>query len=314
MLPARPNATCNARDRANTGAHRTASPTPMTSPAPTPDVDRLAMQVPARLVRVGAQTFSYRQAGTDHPSGSRAPIVLLHGIGSSSASWVPMMTRLQDTFRLIAWDAPGYADSTPLAPAAPAAADYAAALAQLLDALAIERTVLVGHSLGALMAASFARQHSARVARLLLADPASGYGLADEATRNERLHSRLKLMNELGPQGMAERRAAQLLSPNASADALALVRWSMRRLRPDGHEQAAHMLAAGRLIEDVAHYNGQTLVVCGSEDKITPEDGCRKVAQACSNGTYRTLPGLGHACYVEAPQTLADVVREFASA
>lgn len=223
------------------------------------------------------------------------------------------MTLLQDTFRLIAWDAPGYAESTPLAPAAPAAADYAEALVHLLDALAIERTVLVGHSLGALMAASFARQHPTRVARLLLADPASGYGLADEATRNDRLQSRLKLMNELGPEGMAERRGAQLLSANASADALALVRWSMRRLRPDGHAQAAYMLAGGRLLEDVAHYNGQTLVVCGSEDKITPEEGCRKVAQACRNGRYRSLPGLGHACYVEAPQTLASIMREFAS-
>lgn len=270
------------------------------------EIDQLIARLPARTARADAQAFSYRETGTG------MPLVLLHGIGSSSASWIPMMEWLSASFRLIAWDAPGYGESTPLGTAAPDAADYADALARMLDALAIDRMVLVGHSLGALMAASFAARHLQRVAALLLVDPASGYGLADEATRKERLNNRLKLMDELGPEGMATRRANQLLGPHASPAALALVQWSMKRLRPGGHEQAARMLAAGRLIEDVAHYAGQTLVVCGSEDKVTPEEGCRKVAHACRNGQYRTLPGLGHACYVEAPETVGAVVREFA--
>lgn len=273
---------------------------------PAPDIDQLAASVPARFAHVGERRFSYREAGAG------TALVLLHGIGSSSASWIPFMHQLADAFRIVAWDAPGYADSTALAAASPVAADYADALSTMLDALSIERMVLVGHSLGALMAANFAARNPDRVTALLLADPASGYGLADEATRNERLQSRLKLMSELGPQGMATQRAGQLLGPNASPAALALVQWSMSRLRPDGHEQAARMLAAGRLVEDVARYAGRTLVVCGSADKITPEEGCRKVAQACRSGQYQSLPELGHACYVEAPEVVAAVVREFA--
>lgn len=273
---------------------------------PAPDIDQLVATLPARIVHVGSNRFSYRTTGTG------TTLVLLHGIGSSSASWIPLMQRLADGFHLVAWDAPGYGESTSLASLSPRAADYGDALAAMLDALSIDRTVLVGHSLGALMAADFAARHPHRVKALLLADPASGYGLADEATRNERLASRLKLMNELGPDGMAARRAAQLLGPNASPTALALVQWSMSRLRPEGHEQAARLLAAGRLVEDAARFPGETLVICGSEDKVTPEEACRKVAQACRNARYQSLPGLGHACYVEAPETVAAVVREFA--
>lgn len=92
------------------------------------------------------------------------PVVLLHGIGSASGSW---LHQLQDASlgRVLAWDAPGYADSSPLKLAEPAAADYAQVLWAWLDALQINEVHLVGHSLGCIMAASAARLHPASTLR-----------------------------------------------------------------------------------------------------------------------------------------------------
>jgi pimeloyl-ACP methyl ester carboxylesterase len=256
------------------------------------------------LVRAGTHTFSVRE------SGSGDPVVLLHGIGSSSASWVPLFSALPG-FHLMAWDAPGYGESTPLAAKAPLASDYASALADMLDALGLQRVFLVGHSLGALIAGAFAAKHPERVRALVLADPASGYGAAPEADRLKMQQGRLKMLADLGPKGMAEQRGAQLLSKNASKEALDLVRHSMSRIDPAGYTQAVLMLAGGRLLEDAARYPGPALVLCGSEDTVTPEEGCRKVAAALPNGVYRTLPGLGHASYVESPQMVADALKNF---
>jgi pimeloyl-ACP methyl ester carboxylesterase len=266
---------------------------------------RLA-RVPVQTVAVGAgRVQAYRTLGAG------TPLVLLHGIGSNSGSWVPAMERLAATHRVIAWDAPGYGRSTPLSPARPVAADYARVA--MLDALAIDRAVIAGHSLGALVAGSFAADHADRVIALALLDPAGGYGRADPAVRDDRLASRLKLMAELGPAGMAEKRAGQLLGSRASAEALAMVQSSMRALDPHGHEQAAHMLATGALVDDVARYPHPVLVLCGTEDRITPEDGCRAIAAACPRSDYRSLAGLGHACYVEAPDVVAEHLRQLGS-
>jgi pimeloyl-ACP methyl ester carboxylesterase len=118
-------------------------------------------------------------------------------------------------------------------------------------------------------------------------------------------------MEEMGPEGLAKARAAALLSKNASAEALELVRWNMSRLHPRGHEQAARMLAHGNLMADAARYAGRVLVLCGSEDTVTPEDGCRRVAAAFPNAAYRTLPGVGHASYVENPAQFEAALLDF---
>ena len=277
---------------------------------------------PVRSVSIRGGCIGIRETGAGEP------LLLLHGVGSSSASWVDFMAVAQDYFpgkRLIAWDAPGYGDSSPLPQASPGSADYAAALVALLDALGIDSLVLIGHSLGSLIAGAFAAAHPERVRSLVLLDPAGGYGAATAEARQKVIDGRLGMLAELGPQGMADQRGAALLSTKATFSAAELVKWSMGRVNPHGYAQAVRMLAAGRLAEDVARYGESktaqlkaaapdsvlpvaalpVAVMCGSDDTVTPEAGCRSIAAACPGAIYETLPGLGHAGYVEAPHAVA---------
>ena len=278
-------------------------------------VDQRIAAFPVREAKTAAGTVCYRECGAGEP------VLLLHGVGSSSASWVDFMACAGETLRgrrLIAWDAPGYGDSTRLSEDAPLAADYAGALQSLLDTLGIHQFVLIGHSLGALIAGAFAVVHPARVRALILLDPAGGYGAATDEVRQKMVDGRLRMLAELGPKGMAEQRGAALLSPKASAEAVDLVKWSMGRVDVKGYEQAVRMLAQGRLAEDAAKYAGAPLpgpvsVMCGTEDTVTPEDGCRRIAVACRGAEYRSLPGLGHAGYVENPRMVAAEIARFLS-
>lgn len=256
---------------------------------------------PARSVSVGGKALAYREAG-DGP-----PLVLLHGIGSGSASWLYQLEGLSAAYRVIAWDAPGYGDSDAFALEAPHPLDYARALSVLLGALQVKRCHLVGQSLGALMAGAYARHFPAGLASLLLISPAGGYR-GDRASIRERLAT----LEALGPDGLAEKRAAGMLSPQPPPEALELVRWSYRRIRPEGYRQAAYCLANGNLREDAAHCAGKVLVACGSADTVTPEPGCRDIARAFPQAEYRTLPGLGHASQAEGPAVVNDMIRAFA--
>ncbi len=66
-------------------------------------------------------------------------------------------------YRVLAWDMPGYGESPMLAATPADAGDYADALARMLDRAGVEQTILVGHSLGALVAAAFAAKYPQRV-------------------------------------------------------------------------------------------------------------------------------------------------------
>jgi pimeloyl-ACP methyl ester carboxylesterase len=227
---------------------------------------------PLRTVEADGRHFSFRE------SGSGPAMVLLHGIGSGSGSWLSQLDELSSTYRVIAWDAPGYGATTPVDNPSPVAAEYAAVLEFLLAALKIEPAVLIGHSFGALTAGSYASTHS-ELPTLIVADPANGYGKAGPETRAQKLNPRLKAIRELGPRGLAEKRSSALANSHLTGDAPA--------------------------------YHGPVLVMCGSEDTVTPEAVCRPVADAYPNAKYQTLPGVGHASYVENGPQFNAAVLEF---
>lgn len=247
------------------------------------------------------KNISYRETG------SGRALVLLHGIGSSSASWLFQLEGLKG-YRLIAWDAPGYGESEFLGKDQPQPKDYAEALRSFIESLLLKEVVLVANSLGALMAGAYAREHADRVRAMMFISPAGGYG-GDTKVLNERL----KQLDELGPEGIAEKRGPALLSPRPPAIALELVRWSQRRIRPQGYRQAAHCLANGRLVDDARYFKKPVLVVCGTEDTITPEAGCKAVARAFPNATYRSLAGLGHVAHIEDPAKINAMIADFAA-
>ncbi|RMF33349.1 MAG: alpha/beta fold hydrolase [Alphaproteobacteria bacterium] len=188
----------------------------------------------------------------------------------------------------------------------PDAGDYAAVLLTLFEAAGIERAVVLGHSLGCLIAGRFAREHPGRVARLILASPALGH-----RTRPPELSAaasaRLADFERLGPAEFAALRAPRLLSRPDSA-ALEAVRAQMAALRPAGHLAATRLLSAGELIADAARLRVRTDVIVGAEDGITPPETARRLYRSlpdAARGAFHDIPGAGHALAAEAPKAFA---------
>jgi len=256
----------------------------------------------ARFPRRQSKSISYRETGAGQA------LVLLHGIGSSSAGWLCQLESLAG-YRLIAWDAPGYGESEFLSAATPRPADYAQALHEFLDRLLLKDVVLVGNSLGCLMAAAYAAAHPERVRSMVLLGPAGGYGGLPD--KDQKLRGRLEELDRLGPEGLAEQRSPTLIAKGSPPFALELVRWSQRRIRPQGFRQALHCLAQGRLAEDARRFPKKVLVACGDEDVITPETGCKAIAAAFPRAEYRTLAGVGHAPQIEAAETVNELIAQF---
>ncbi|MDU5362123.1 MAG: alpha/beta hydrolase [Klebsiella oxytoca] len=216
-------------------------------------------------------------------------------MSSGAASWHKQMAL--PGYRVLAWDMPGYGESPMLATARADAGAYADALARMLDRAGVQKTVLLGHSLGALVAAAFAARYPQRVRYLVLADVAQGYGQAEAAQREKIWQGRQQQM-ALGGEAMAEGRAAKLLRAGAREADVATVAAGMRRLRSEGYLAAAWMLAHDDIHRWLAGYRGRFAVWCGEQDAITQPELVQGVALRYGM-PYLAIPQAGHASYLD---------------
>lgn len=260
----------------------------------------------AKVARTGDAQVAYRQSGSNYITH-----VLLHGIGSASGNWLMQLEAVANSTQsgLLAWDAPGYGGSSPVAPLQPQAADYAARLWAWLDALNVSQPItLVGHSLGALMVTRAASERPDRVNRLVLLAPAQGYAKAPAAEREKKLSDRLSQLAQLGPHGLGQQRGASMVSTHAAPELVAYVQRMMSQINVAGYSQAAHLLAAGELMADLPQVRCPIAVASGQLDNATPVAACKAVAQAAAT-PWSDLGPVGHACALEASAQVNAILK-----
>jgi len=115
-----------------------------------------------RFLEVGGRIVHVRLAG------SGAPLLLLHQSPTSSAEMASQILHFARDFSVIAPDTPGYGLSDSLPIDHPEMEDFARALAELLDALGVERAGVYGTHTGAMIAAEFARLFPHRTTAAIL--------------------------------------------------------------------------------------------------------------------------------------------------
>jgi pimeloyl-ACP methyl ester carboxylesterase len=110
---------------------------------------------------------------------SGTPVILLHGVTDSWRSFEPVLPHLPPDLRVMALSQRGHGGSDkPAGGYRPA--DFAADVVAFMDVMAIERAVLVGHSMGSINALRCAIDHPSRVAGLLLAGTMPWFGRPPE--------------------------------------------------------------------------------------------------------------------------------------
>lgn len=249
-------------------------------------------------------TLFVKQAG----AGEGAPVVLLHGFGSSHQVWAPIQERLAAETATLAYDLPGHGGSYPYEGAGPAKVAATAILADL-EARGISAAHLVGHSMGGAIAALMAIFSPQRVASLTLLAP-GGFGpqinqrllkryaaAEDEATLLLCLEAMFGWFSPV-PEGLAADVIAARAAPGYR-DALEEMAGGLAR---DGRQG---MLPADRL-QALAM---PVTVVWGGLDNVLP---ARHTEALPSHYSVRLFPDLGHMLPQEAPDEMLDIVRHTA--
>jgi pyruvate dehydrogenase E2 component (dihydrolipoamide acetyltransferase) len=235
-----------------------------------------------------------RTARRGDDAAGKAPVVFVHGFGGDLDNWLFNLDPVAAAMPVIALDLPGHGQSDAKLPGSGSLADLAGFVLHALDALGVGRAHLVGHSMGAAIAAQAALAAPGRVASLVLIAPAGlgseinrAYldGFVAAATRRE-----LKPVVELlfADPSLVSRQLLDDLLRYKRLDGVAdLLTRLGATLFPDGRQ--AHT--------PVAKLAGVPLtIVWGKEDRVIPAS---QVSAAPAGAEVRVLDGAGHMAMME---------------
>lgn len=243
--------------------------------------------VESRWIAVGGQLIHMRVSVRACPP-RRPPIVLLHGQGMSSLYMVPLASRLGRDFPTYAPDQPGFGRSAKprAAPSIRALSDF---IVQWMDAMRMNRAVLLGNSFGCQIAVDAAARYPERVGALVLQGPTT-----DAAARNGFLQVLRWIANS-----QREPRATGTLVLDYGRAGLGRVWRIFRDALGDAIEEKLSAISA------------PALVVRGANDMLVSQHWAEIVAARLPYGRLAVVPGAAHTMNHHWSLELARVVRPF---
>ncbi|MFF1448001.1 alpha/beta fold hydrolase [Streptomyces sp. NPDC058274] len=263
---------------------------------------------------------AYRMAGEG------PPLVLIHGIGDSSATWAELIPDLARSHTVIAPDLLGHgASDRPRADYSVAA--YANGVRDLLTTLGVESATLVGHSLGGGVAMQFAYQFPERTERLILVS-AGGVGReVNPVLRAVSLPGAHLMLSTLRLPGMRFQvglfaRVMRLLDTDLGQDAPELL--TLVDALPDTNSRSAFI----RTLRAVVDWRGQavtmldrcyltegmpTMLLWGDRDSVVPVRHAYGAHEAMPGSRLEIFEGAGHFPFHSDPSRFVSVVEEFTS-
>jgi 3-oxoadipate enol-lactonase len=233
-------------------------------------------------------------------------IVLANSLASDMEMWTEVSALLAPHAKLVRYDTRGNGQSD--APSSGYSLDALTQdLAVLLDALALDKVVVCGLSLGGLTALNFARLAPKRVRGLVAANSAMHFPPA------QMWRDRAALVLRQGMADMVEPTLARWFTPAFRAEAperVAKIAAAIAATPPAGYAGLCGVLADADLRGTLGAIACPTLIIAGRQDPSTPPACSVEIAQAIPNAVLKELDA-AHLSAVEAPQSFADAVLGF---
>jgi pimeloyl-ACP methyl ester carboxylesterase len=254
-------------------------------------------------------------------------MLLIHGLGDEADTWRHVITPLSADHRVVALDLPGFGRSDK--PERPYTLSFFQdVVIELLDTLAVQRAILIGHSLGAVIAHSTALNHPERVERLVLLD-----GSVVARSQKIDLATLLFLIPGLGEWLYTRLRrdpqaAYRTLAPYygrldelPEADREFLFQRVNERVWSDGQRRAffstfrnlARWLPGQQrdLAARLSTLGIPTLVVWGEADRINSIENGRALTGLQPIARLAVVPGAGHNVHQENAEAVLKAIREW---
>lgn len=251
--------------------------------------------------------------------GRGAPLLLVHGFPLDHTMWCGQLDELARSHTVIAPDLRGFGASDPThgdkADDDLTMERLADDLAMLLDALEIREPVaLCGLSMGGYVAWQFWQRHRERLSKLVVCDTRAAAD-SEEAVRG-RLETAERVLSA-GSSMVADAMMGKLFSPRfleRQPDRGESIRRVMLTTRPETIAAALRGMAAREdFTSRLPEIDLPTLVVCGTQDGISPVDEMRGIAAVIPAARFIEIGDAGHMAPFEQPAVVNRALTEFLS-
>jgi 3-oxoadipate enol-lactonase len=253
----------------------------------------------ARITAASGVTIGYEDVG----AGDATPILFLHGVGSDKSVWRPQLELFGRDRRAVAFDYPGYGESDS-APEGTTRDDYATTILAVMTELGIARAHVCGLSLGGVVGIAMHHAWPKRIASLILADTFAehpdGHGIYDRS---------VAASNDL--RALAEARVDVLLGQPADPAVRREVVETMARIDPAAYRVGVEAVWLSKQRDRARRIAVPTLILCGTEDSVTPPALSNELLQLIPGAQYETIAGAGHLSNLERPDDFNLLVSAF---
>ena len=245
--------------------------------------------------------------------GEGPAVTLLHGFSQIGASWDEIRARLPRGHRYIVPDLPGHGANAAARADMEGAGD---ALIALWNELGVERSHVIGYSLGGRLALDLATRHPQRL--LSLAVIGAHAGLQDPALRRQRVEADLELAGLIRARGMEWFADYWAGLPLFAGQRELGPTWTARsrswRLANNAPGLSASLAGMGQgsapdRWSHLARIDAPTLIIAGAQDEIYSAHA-RRLVQLIPRARLALVAGAGHACHLERPEATARLLED----
>jgi 3-oxoadipate enol-lactonase len=238
-------------------------------------------------------------------------VVFLHGVGGAARAWTPQMQSFAGAgFTPVALDLPGYGTRPPIAEMQfdALAADVEAAIA----GHSLQRPVLVGHSLGGMVAQTMLRRRPDGYAAAVLCCTSPAFGSPGGDFQKKFVADRLAPL-ESGKR-MADLAAGiigEIVGPSPEAAGRELAVACMGAVPAETYRAAVQCLTGFDERANLASIRIPVLCLAGEHDRNAPPPMMERMASRIPSARYVCLPGVGHLPNLERPAAFDAAIFEF---
>lgn len=239
--------------------------------------------------------------------GTGQPLVLIHGLGSSTRDWEAQVHEFSTSYQVVTFDLRGHGQSDK--PAGPyRMAMFSADLADLLQTLGIAATHVVGLSLGGAIAFQFALDYPARVRTLTIVNSAPTLG--DPAYAQQEIERRVGIVQQHGMRAMGQALSANLFPKpeQASLRETFVERWAEND--PEAYIEATRSMLGWDVTNRLSTLERPTLVIAADQD-YSPVAVKEAYIKLIPNAQLIVMSDAHHAVPMEQPEQFNTVLRRF---
>jgi esterase len=262
---------------------------------------------------VGAMRMHYLDWG-----GTSAPILFLHGGGLTAHTWDCVAVMLRERFRCVALDQRGHGDSEWSPVVDYRIASHVGDIEGFIDAMGLQRPILVGQSMGGLNSIAYATRHSDRMRAMVIVDVAPeistpgadrirDFASTPELDSPEAFLERAVKFNPIRDPAVLRRSLHYNLRETPAG------KWTFKHDQRRRTDDAMKSFTEdrSRLGSEVSKIKCPTLVVRGALSDVLTDASAEKFARSLPNGRWVRIEKSGHNVQGDNPRALLDAMSAF---